>query len=388
MRRLLVLSALGIGLCTLACSSESEPTGPSGPSVAEQCAPILDGCLENQQTCTVGAGGPQCTPCQSGHFATGDGTCTAIAGSSLSHEFPEFTTAAGEEILGLCRSWTLNNDTELWVNAVELEQSESSHHSNWTFVPEDQFAGPDGTWDCDERDYDQLTAALAGGVLYAQSTQAKREVQKFPDGVVLRIPPKARIISDVHVLNTTQSDVTGNMKLTIYTLDAADVTVKLTPFHVDYRGLDMPAHSTSRFWGECDLQQFYPNGFDAQVYYVLPHTHALGTRFFLEVMGGPSDGQSLIDVRGFNGEARGRRYDPPVDLQGATGLRFGCEFDNPRDESVQWGFGDQEMCEALGFAASPMVFESRIKEAIAGPPDGDILTFTGSCETLALPWDP
>ena len=87
---------------------------------------------------------------------------------------------------------------------MELEQSEASHHSNWTFVPDDQFTGPDGSWKCKDRGYSQLTAALQGGVLYAQSTQATREVQKFPDGVVVRIPPRSRIISDVHVLNTTR----------------------------------------------------------------------------------------------------------------------------------------------------------------------------------------
>src|SRR5205807_9881722 len=42
----------------------------------------------------------------------------------------------------------------------------------------------------------------------------------------------------------------------------------------------------------------------------------------------------------------------PIYLAGADGLRFGCEFENPRDASVHWGFGDQEMCEYLGFAES------------------------------------
>jgi len=59
-------------------------------------------------------------------------------------------------------------------------------------VPETEFAGPDGLWDCDDRNYSQLQAAITGGVLYAQSTQARKEVQKFPDGVVVRVPPVPR----------------------------------------------------------------------------------------------------------------------------------------------------------------------------------------------------
>src|SRR4030095_8477307 len=113
---------------------------------------------------------------------------------------------------------------------------------------------------------------------------------------------------------------------------------------------------------------------------------ALGTRMFVETYGGARDGEALVDVRGFNSEARGRAYEPPIDIAGALCMRFGCEFDNPRPETVVWGFDDKEMCEALGFAASPIAFESRIDGA--QPIDGDMPSFTGACSTLALPWEP
>jgi hypothetical protein len=107
---------------------------------------------------------------------------------------------------------------------------------------------------------------------------------------------------------------------------------------------------------------------------------------FIERLGGPRDGDALIDVVGFNGEARGKYFDPPLDLSDADGLRFGCEFDNPTNEEVNWGFGDQEMCEALGFAASPIAFESRISEVIDGGKDGEIFAFSGACSTLPISW--
>jgi hypothetical protein len=385
-----------LSLAVIGCGSDDAASGGSGGGggsggLPAECVSLVEACLVNQQTCVAPDGNPECAPCASGHYASAEG-CLPIGGSALSHEFPELTTAAGEEIVGTCRSWTLGNDTELWVNAVELEQNESSHHSNWMFVPDTEYPGPDGFWPCKERDYDQLSAALAGGVLYAQSTQAIREVQKFPEGVVVRIPPRARVISDVHILNVTPGPVTGHAKLTIYSIAEADVTIKLTPFHVTYDTLAIPPHATSRFSGVCELDSHFQSlvgaPFAPKVHYILPHTHALGTRFFLEVDGGPNHGQKIIDVEGFNGEARGRQYVPALDLAGATGLRFGCEFVNPRGEEVNWGFGDQEMCEALGFIESPVVFESRIYEANPDGMDGDIHLFTGPCSTLALPWGP
>jgi hypothetical protein len=387
MRCLLSLGSLLL-LPALGCSSESDAAAPG--SVATGCEQLVSSCLVDQKACVVGSNGPRCEPCPTGQFANDSGRCIPIPGSVLEHEFPPFTSQPGEEILDVCRSWTLGNDTELWVNAVELLQNEASHHSNWTFVPETEFAGPDGLWDCDERQYSQLQAALTGGVIYAQSTQARKEVQKFPDGVVVRIPPRSRIISEAHVLNTSTEPVTGNVTLRLYSLPSSEVTVKLAPFHLSYDGLNLPARSRSRFSGECELETQYQNTagtpLELQVYFILPHTHALGTRFFTEIAGGPNDGATLIDVQGFNEEARGQRYTPPVDVTGATGLRFGCEFDNPRAVNVGWGFGDQEMCECLGFADSRLAFESRIEDAVADGTDGGIQKFTGACSTIAFDW--
>ncbi len=370
-----------------ACSSSDPLTTPE-PITCE--AEDASACRVNQLACQLDGTTPSCFSCSSGEYADAAGTCATLGTDPLSHEFPEQTVEPGGESVGLCRSWTLGNAEPIYVNAVELEQDESSHHSNWLFVPEGNFDGPDGIWPCSERGYSQLGAAVVGGVLYAQSTQATRETQKFPDGVVIRLPPNARIISDIHTLNSSSSDVTGNSNVTLYSLAPDEVTVELVPFHLTYDGLHIPPQSTSRFTGECDLEkQFQQNTkkpLDMKVYYMLPHTHALGTRMFVEAMGGAIDGQTLIDVRGFNGEARGRSYDPPIDLNGATGLRFGCEFENPRAESVGWGFDDQEMCETLGFAATPIAFESRVDTAESSGDDNGIATFSGDCSTISFLW--
>jgi hypothetical protein len=374
----------------LAACGESATAPLDSPDAGDDgCAALLPECLVNQQICVAG---PRCASCPAGQFAAKSGRCEPLAGAARSHAFPENTVAAGSEVLGLCRSWTVGNDEELWVTAVEFEQDELSHHSNWTFVPEGHFDGPDGTWRCADRNYHQLTAALAGGVLYAQSTQAVREVQRFPDGAAIRLPPRARIISDIHLLNTTSADATGKVTITLYSIPRADVRVRLAPFHLDYHALDIPPMAVSRFTGDCDLTQAWMSAAgttpNAKIYYILPHTHALGSRFFVELRGGPGDGMRLMDLRGFGGEARGRAYDPPIDISGSSGFRFGCEFDNPRAESVKWGFGDQEMCEMLGFAESPVVFESRVSQGQPAGSDGATQLFSGSCETLAVPFDP
>ena len=377
--RTFAAALLGLAAC-------SGPADAAMPCSATEIA----GCRESQQGCALEGGAAVCSPCAFGHRAGDDGLCAPIVGQALTHAFPEVEIGAGEERSGTCRSWTLGNETELWVSAVELVQDEASHHSNWTFVQEGQFDGPDGTWRCDERGYDQLSAAVAGGVLYAQSTQAAHEVQQLPEGAAIRLPPHARIISDIHQLNLGSVPVRGRATLTLYTRPRADVLIPLTPFHIEYHALDIAPRVTSRFTAECALETDWQNmtgqGVSMRLFYALPHTHALGSRVFLQAVGGPRDGEMLLDVRGYNGEARGRAYDPPVDLTGITGLRFGCEFDNPRAERVGYGIGDQEMCEMLGFIESDLAFESRVTETSATGLDGDVVTATGSCSNFLIPW--
>lgn len=386
-RRALSSLALAAPLLLAACGGAEETL----PAPVDPCAELVSECLGTQKACVSDQSGPHCEACPEGKFAASSGACAAIEGQAYVHDFSDFTVQVGEEVLDKCQSWTLNNPEEIWFNAVELVQDEASHHSNWIFAPDNQFNGPDGVWSCKDRNYSQLTGALAGGVLYAQSTQAAKEVQKFPVGAAVRIPPYSRIISDIHLLNVTDAPVTGHARLTIYGLPAADVKVKLTPFHLSYNGLNIPPHATSRFVGECNVGEKFPGAvgapFAMKVYYALPHTHALGTRFFTEILGGPSDGASIIDVAGFNGEARGRAYDPPIDMKGSLGFRFGCEFTNPRSEAVGWGFGDQEMCEMLGFAESRAGFDSSVDTAKPDGSDGKTQVFTGDCSTTAFQWD-
>ena len=126
---------------------------------------------------------------------------------------------------------------------------------------------------------------------------------------------------------------------------------------------------------------------NASEHYSLPHTHSLGTRVFLQAIGGAHDGEMLVDVGGYNGEARGLLHDPVIDLSDVVSLRFGCEFENPRDENVGYGIGDQEMCEMLGFIESPLVFESRVSTRVDMGTDGAFSVAGGACETLLVPWD-
>ncbi|MBM4362414.1 MAG: hypothetical protein FJ104_07015 [Deltaproteobacteria bacterium] len=253
--------------------------------------------------------------------------------------------APGEEVIGRCQSWTLGNPTPIFVRSITATNGGGFHHSNWIWVPDTAHPGPDGTWPCAERGFDQILAGAVGGVFFAQSTQARNETQAFPEGVAFEVPSNARIIGDVHLLNTADTPVRTRLSFDIETIPEAEVRVRLQPVAYTNLALDIaPAMKTSARM-QCPTAQ--P---DFDVYYVLPHYHTLATSLRLDVAGGPMNGTNLFTTTGAYGEALGQRFEPPFSVRGATGLVLTCDYENPRSTTVRYGFGDQEMCVALVYA--------------------------------------
>lgn len=309
--------------------------------------------------------------------------------AALKHSFGEQQLQAGQEITP-CVQWSLRNEEAIYVNAVTLGNDGGFHHSNWFVVPESMYPGDDGYFDCSDRSFTELSAATAGTVLFAQSTQSREEVQRLPEGVVIKVPPRHKVVGGLHLLNVAPREVSTDLRMQLDLIHPGDVEVVATPFRLTYEALDIPADSEARFTGECDMASRYEaltgEPFDMQVYWVLPHYHELGNYFQLEIVGGPRDGEELFELAGFNAEANGQAFNPPVDMTGATGFRFTCGFDNPRAESVGWGIGDQEMCVMLGFADMGAMLDVSVSEdnEVVETRDG-IVYNTGECTGVALP---
>lgn len=309
--------------------------------------------------------------------------------AELPHSFGEQTLAAGEEITP-CVQWTLNNDEPIYINTVTLGTDGGFHHSNWFVVPDTLYTGEDGYFNCSDRGFSEISAAVDGTVLFAQSTQAREEVQSLPEGVVIKVPPNHKVIGSLHLLNIAPRELTTGLRMQLDIIHPDDVDTVVTPFRLSYLDLDIPAESETRFTGECNIAEKYEQStgepFDMKLYWVLPHYHELGNYFKLEIIGGQRDGEQLFELAGFNAEANGQEFNPPVDLSGATGLRFTCGFDNPRSESVGWGIGDQEMCVMLGFADMSAMIDASVAGGnhVVEERDG-IVYQEGSCGTLVLP---
>ena len=310
-------------------------------------------------------------------------------GELITHQFPDYTLKKFQEV-SPCVAWTLNNKQALYVRGVTLSNQGAFHHSNWFVVPDSMVQGKDGYFKCKDRKFDEVGSAIAGTVLYAQSTQAHLETQRMPAGVVIKIPPNHRIVGSAHLLNLSSKGKVTTARMSLELLHPRDVKTVVAPFRLGYWDLQIPAKKQSRHTGECPMNTAYKNWLgrplDMKLYYVLPHYHALGNYFRLEIMGGPDDGKAIVELSGFNAEANGVVFDPPIDLTGADGLRVTCGYNNITDKKVGWGIGDQEMCEFLGLADTGVMMDGGVhKHNPAETVTDGIVQYTSSCDAIAVP---
>lgn len=284
-------------------------------------------------------------------------------GQTLTHRAGPWEMPPGGERTDLCESWTLDNEEPLYVNTVEMQAAPGMHHSNWFFVPDSAYAGPDGAWRCRDRMFDQGAAAALGGVFFAQSTQATRDAQRFPTGTGFVVPPHARVIGALHMLNTASTPRTVDLSLTVRTLARSEVRTRLSPFYLEYGPLSITPRGRSQFDVDCPVGEramaLTGAPLSLRFFYGLAHYHELGTAMRVTVLGGPLDGRALYETDARLGETWARTMEPSVDITGATGLRLTCVYDNPEARTVRYGNGDGEMCIWFGFTDSPWQWAAR-----------------------------
>lgn len=310
---------------------------------------------------------------------------------TMTHTFEPLSVDVGEEISGVCQSWTLNNEEPLFVSKVRQRNDGAWHHSNWYFVPEDTYPGPDGTWNCGDRGFGDVQSALAGGVFFAQSTQTLGELQAFQEGAVLEIPPRHKIVGGVHLVNISAAPLDTALSFDIETVPEEDVQIRLRPISFTNTALDIPPQAESRFAMTCNLGQQFESMLgtpaDYNIYYVLAHYHEWGNYFRLSFVDESNEERTIFELKNSIGEPLGTVIDPPISSQGAPKLRVECGYINTTDRQLEYGLGGQEMCVFLAYSDADLIIgaASSTNTPMEQSPDGIYMNETSCGAVLAVP---
>lgn len=321
--------------------------------------------------------------------------CSGDDGGPSVYEFGPFTIEAQQEIETLCVQVTLNNAEPIFVNTVELATGPGFHHSNWFFVPERIFPGPDGTFECDDRNFDIAAAAATGGVFFAQSTQSTQEVQAFPEGMAIKLPAKTKLVAQIHLLNRGDEVLSLKPTIALTKLPEASVTKLLNGIAMEYHPLSLPPRRQSRFSVECDLGPLHQQNFardpDFNIYYTLAHYHEYGTRMALEAVTPAGAASTIYTTTSAIGDALGGPLSPPFPMTGNTRLRLTCEYYNNTDSMIYYGNGDGEMCVFLAFSDSTYMWGGGVLDTTPDPSSGvdqgGVMSFTRNCQLYGIDSD-
>ncbi|MDH3623942.1 MAG: hypothetical protein OES69_03780 [Myxococcales bacterium] len=350
----------------------------------------LSGCGEAVEATSDGTGGTG----DAGGAGGGSGGVGGSGGSGgaapfvadLSHTFSPVFVDSGREIFGVCQSWTLNNEEPLYVQGVRQTNEGAWHHSVWTYATEGVFDGPDGNWSCYQRGYNAQSAAEAGGIIFNQSTQAFTEIQAFAEGAVVVLPPRSRIIGNIHLLNVSASPIDTTLTMELDTIPAEEVTVRLRPISLRNTQIAAQPGFESRFSVSCNLSDLFTSILQVgempsyNMYYVLGHYHGWGNYFSFNFVNPDESERTIVEFSSQPGDVLGVKLDPPLGSQGAVGLRLTCGYNNTGDKVLTWGIGDLEMCAAYAYIDADLAFE-------AFPSGDDALVPLGEDEENRLLYD-
>lgn len=307
------------------------------------------------------------------------------------HAFGPITVEPNSEDTSKCVTITLHNEEPLYINQVELTTGPGFHHSNWLFVPEYSFAGPDGVWTCEERSYDQVAAGLLGGVFFAQSTQTPHEIQQFPDGVALKVPPKSKLVANIHLLNAGDEALTLQPTMGFTPIAEADAKTLMRSLDFEYHTLALPPRRQSRFSVECDIAERHQQAFgrapDFKIYYALAHYHEWGTGLTLEALRADGTAATIFSTTTAVGDTLGGTIDPPFDMTGFAKLRLSCDYYNDTDSVIRYGNGTGEMCVFNAFSDSPHTWAGgALDNGDPGTPvdDGGVMHFSRKCQVYSV----
>jgi hypothetical protein len=295
----------------------------------------------------------------------------------VTYVVPPYEVAPGADELR-CVSVTLHNEEPLYVAAVRSENEGGFHHGNWFIVPQDVYEGEDGYWECGAREFEEIAAAMSGTVLFAQSTQALAEEQRFAEGAVIRIPARAKIVADVHLLNASPRPLSTRVWLTLELVHPSLVETVLSPIILSYFDLLIPAGTQTRHRGVCGAEEHpWPR---MKFHYVLPHFHGFGDFFDLEVIDAQDVSTSIYARTGFDAQSLGVTLDPPLAVEAGSRVSFTCGYDNWMSTDLEWGLGDGEMCVVLALVEADALVVGGVVDGrtVVDVVDG-VRTYEGEC---------
>jgi hypothetical protein len=244
----------------------------------------------------------------------------------------EYTLDPGAERY-LCYVATVDRD--LVVDGYEHQGEKTLHHV--VFARTDG-AEPEGTSECDT-----LFRTTWAPMYVAGAGDSSLE---FPPNTAHEIPAGTRLLSQLHLFNTSDAPAKGSLELKMHRATMADPAAINIYIFGNFE-IQLPPLSKSRVESTCRVSD------EVDLIAAFPHMHKLGTD--LTFQAGPSpDHLTTVYQRAPYSFDDQRLETLSLRLSPGDTTHLACNYQNPENQTVTFGESTtNEMCFLVGFAVRP-----------------------------------
>lgn len=241
-------------------------------------------------------------------------------------------------------------DADLYVRRIHFRMRPSSHHfviyGLDPLIPS-QFIPP---WDAvrDIRNADGTMNALnmmtMGYHVFFGGAMQPEFAYEFPAGVALRIPAGTGLDLNVHYANHGDAPITGEAAVNLHTIPAAQVTKVARTINWGNQAITLPAGQRTT------IERVFTVTDSTTVFALTSHTHRLGERFLIRVVGGPRNGETIYESTDWE-HPTFLILPQPLRLGPGEGLRSVVTYNNSTGTVVRFGLqSTDEMGIIFGYA--------------------------------------
>ncbi len=242
-----------------------------------------------------------------------------------------WTLAPGSETYR-CARWTLSEDT--YISKFIVNASEGTHHTVLTRSATQM--GPDGDYPCD-------AAALGHNMLFSSGVGTND--MEFPAGVAVKIPAGTQLNLNIHLFNTSDTELKGRSAIEVVLAEASEVQHEAEMIFAGTQNISLSSGNTEQtVSGGCNAPE------DTTIVALWPHMHQWGTRMGIELS---RDGQSIASFDQPFSFYEQKSYIETWDVKAGDRIQVSCSYINQSGRRVFFGdSSESEMCFA-GFYRYP-----------------------------------
>ena len=236
-----------------------------------------------------------------------------------------------------CEITQLENTRSMPINRAESRTTPGMHHQTVTVLT--GLPGLEdiehGIYDCREL-YDAHPELMENAIQLYGSQDAEQSIDL--GDATANLPPRLVVMHEVHYLNSVDEETLVQSYVNAYAIPPSEADKSIWGVTVRDTNLAIPARGTTVEWTRCEMSS------DVELKIMASHTHELGVRVTAYRWDGSEVGERIYENDDWH-TPKLEFYDA-VPIAAGTGFHFECEFDNPREEDVAWGFNaEDEMCQ-------------------------------------------